>query len=131
MSLSTSPQITWLCDGCKKPVANGTGHMEVRYADISAYKKARAAWHDANPGRMIHGGALLDFPDRARWHVWHKKCDPDPEEEFPVYWFDIERIRTHAQVLKWTAHLMGKRWFEDTNWDQVIWTALRGFGVDA
>jgi hypothetical protein len=54
--------------------------------------------------------------DDTVWHMQHGTCDPGGIG----YAIAIERVRTHAQLLAWTAHLMGKRWLERTNWDTVI-----------
>ncbi|UYP17740.1 hypothetical protein OED52_13770 [Rhodococcus sp. Z13] len=32
----------------------------------------------------------------------------------------MSKLHTHAQLLNWTAHLMGKTWLADTNWCEFI-----------
>ncbi len=63
---------------------------------------------------------LLASPDsRVRWRVTHESCEPDAG-----YRIEVERIRTWPAYLHWTAHLMGKGWFADTNWDDLILDTL-------
>jgi len=40
-------------------------------------------------------------------------------------WIAIERVRTPAQLLHWTAHLMGKQWIGCTDWPHVLRTAAK------
>ena len=58
---------------------------------------------------------LNTIPGPARWHVYHRRCDPQTASQND-YWFDIERARTDRDLLAWTAHLLDKDWLRDTNW---------------
>ncbi|MGW4127241.1 hypothetical protein [Amycolatopsis japonica] len=40
------------------------------------------------------------------------------------YRIGVERIRTWAAYLHWTAHLMGKDWITDTTWDEMVLDSL-------
>ena len=44
------------------------------------------------------------------------------------YWFDAYRCSTAFDLLGWTAHLLGKKWLEDTDWDEFIYRVLRANG---
>ena len=52
----------------------------------------------------------------------HRHCDPHPDGE--DYWFGVERARSLAAVIDWTAHLLGKDWFPETNWDQLLYNLV-------
>jgi hypothetical protein len=54
----------------------------------------------------------------VRWHCFHRHCDPDLDAD--AYWIDIQRIRTLADLGKWSLHLSRKRWFERTDWPAFI-----------
>lgn len=68
--------------------------------------------------RLVSLGDVLAFPDLVAWHAHHFECDPD--RDHLCYWFDVEKARTHAHLLNWTAHLMEKTWLTYTDWDELI-----------
>lgn len=106
--------IIWNCDQCAKPIDDGTGYVAVSYSDIRKTEEAREAWEKANPGPVYRGDVLMAYPEDARWHALHADCDPMPDSG--DYWFAVERIRTIAQALDWTLHLMEKVWLPCTDW---------------
>jgi hypothetical protein len=126
----TRPQIVWLCNVCGSPVADGAGYLEVDMRVVhqveEAHRRFEEEQRDTSPWGAVDLGAFLDLPPGARWLAHHAVCDPDPE--YSGYWFAIERARTHAHLLNWTAHLMSKTWLEFTNWNELIG---RMAGVDA
>lgn len=113
----SNADITWNCNVCGFPIADDTGYLSLDMSAVATVEEARHNWKTDHPD-----GASLDdlmrYPEAAPWAALHKHCDPDPEG--PSYWYDIERCRTHQQLLARTAHLMGKRWLNATNWDQII-----------
>jgi hypothetical protein len=115
--------IVWRCDRCKWPIRNGQGWLTISYGDMRKYRRARKRWKEKNPGPFIEGTALMRMPGCARWCAWHKRCDRTMDHS--CYTVRIEEVRTERQLLEWTAQLIGKTWFADTDWEQVIWKALR------
>lgn len=114
--------LAWTCEMCGEPIADGEGYVELPSSETQRYANEKREWeerHGGSPhGRLLDMGALFDLPDEPHWWAVHRACDPEPSGG--GYWFDIERIRTYADVLGWTAHLMGKCWFADTDWDQLL-----------
>jgi hypothetical protein len=110
--------ITLTCEVCEKRVAGGDGYVIATWRDIREAEAAAAAWKQANPGPMIGGGALLDYPDPARWHVYHRACDPTPDEGCVI---PASRAGDPVELLKRTAHLMGKDWLPHTDWDEFLY----------
>ncbi len=108
----------WSCQSCKEPIADGEGFFELFTWKVREYREAVKAWETEHPGRSHSLAELLSLPDVPHWRILHFKCNPTEEEG---YWFAIERMRTPEQMLSWTAHLMDKHWFRDTNWSQVIY----------
>jgi Bifunctional DNA primase/polymerase, N-terminal len=102
--------VTWACDVCGKPIADG--YVTVSYAELAEYRQALQAWEEriaaAYPGpwRGYPATELLDLPDRVRWRVLHRRCDPEPDS--PDYWVAVERIRTAGDVLCWSATCWGR-----------------------
>ena len=115
--------LVWTCEACDEPIADEDGYVHVNRCTArqvglahDEVEKARAA---AGPRKLVEGCRWpLALPDRARWQIHHRACDPEPEAD--DYWFDVGRARTHAKLLSWTAHLMGKVWFEHTDWGSLI-----------
>lgn len=119
--------IAWTCDSCGSPVADGAGYVHVSRHAIHRHElESREAKERIEDRLIVSAADLLDFPCQVSWHVHHADCDPDPEAF--CYWFTVERARTHAALLDWTAHLMNKRWIDATNWSDFIRRALRGGG---
>lgn len=106
--------IEWICAGCRCPIVDGEGFLEVRRDHCCRYEVELREWKAANPGPVIDGGALLAYPHRASWQAFHWVCDPEAHSD--SYWIAVERIRTSAQFIEWTGHLSEKRWFGDTDW---------------
>jgi len=125
-------ELVWNCAVCRAPIANGQGYLHVSYRTIYEVEQAAAAWKqkyesaDDLSSALIPLSAYDEFPSRAGWFAHHRTCDPSPDGN--DYWFDVARARTHAHLLDWTAHLMGKVWLEHTNWQQLIQSRA---GVDA
>jgi hypothetical protein len=81
------------------------------------------------PLRAYSGADLLDYPEAAPWRVWHRRCDPDPDEERGDYYhFTLDRVVDACGLLHWTAHLMKKPWLAATNWDDLLRGAADGHG---
>lgn len=113
---------TWTCDHCKKPIKDGHGYV---YVDKNAAWKCKAnikTWKAENPGPFLAATALMDYPRPARWIVTHGDCDHVPNGN--DYSLNIENMRTHADLIRRTAHLMGKSWFEHTDWEQILYRAV-------
>lgn len=120
----TKPAIhlVWTCNACGRPVNDGDGYIHVSYAELGQYERDKKAWEEKWPGegslRFIPASAYFDFPHQVRWRTHHAACDPNPDSY--DYWIDVERVRSNSGLLARTAHLMGKRWLKNTNWDTVI-----------
>lgn len=116
---TVSNKITWTCDVCGQPVDDGTGYLHASYLDIQAAKDARKQYdqeHAPDGGWQVVD--LLNLPKRAPWQVHHRACDPRPDGG--DYIIEVERIRTHLEVLERTAHLLEKTWLPLTDWNSII-----------
>jgi predicted GIY-YIG superfamily endonuclease len=114
-----------ICTACGKP---GADYLEVD--DSKAYQqmlderareqnRLERSRTEGLTAFIITGAELMEGPDRVPWQAWHRACDPRPDAS--TYWFDADRISTWEHVADWTAHLMGKNWFLDTDWQQLLW----------
>jgi hypothetical protein len=112
--------LTWRCLNCGEPVLDGTGYLHVNHTEIDSVRAAHDAFDKRTHG-VIAGKDWDDWfalPDHAPWGIHHASCDPRPESN--DYWVAIERVRTQAAMLTWTAHLMEKNWIGYTNWIELI-----------
>ena len=130
----TTKTITWTCQHCHEPIADGKGWITIDQREVWQRRDAVQAWREegrkadeehqaGRVGRPIHPADLKTFPDPIRWEVTHETCDPNPDRGTD-YWIGIERIRTEADLLSWSANLFGRRWFQDTAWDRIIRKAI-------
>lgn len=75
---------------------------------------------------------MSNVPDHAKWHVHCDACNPHEDEYEPgvycggCYWFAVDRCRTWAQLIDWTAHLSEKDWLRSTNWPDFIRAIAHG-----
>lgn len=134
--LAPSLDLVWICDECDGPIANGFGYLDVRLRDIAGTRGLpdlperyegddferdyEGASNDNEDEGPLTFSSLMDRPDAAEWRALHASCGPEPDE--PSYCINVGRIRTWPQVLNWTAHLMGKGWLKDTDWDELLVT---------
>jgi hypothetical protein len=121
--------IVWNCEQCREPIEDDEGYVTIHYGELGEYKRAVKAWEaehaKTSAGFTLYdGAALLAHPEPPRWQVLHCECDPQPDSG-DDYWIGVERIRTPAQAIHWTAHLLGKTWLPDTNWRAVLHTVAR------
>lgn len=92
--------IQWTCVTCGFHIADGAGCVNIPFAELSAHK----------PGRELV------------WRPQHDKCLATPA----VYGLDVDTLRTHWDVLRWTHHLMEKNWFIDSTWDGILSSVVWG-----
>lgn len=137
MSNTESKTITWTCQHCRKPIADGKGWITICQREVWQRRHAVKAWEKAQHeaakerrdestgriGSLLYAADISGYPDPIRWERTHEACDPNPDRSSD-YWIAIERIRTEADVLSWSAHLFEKRWFQDTAWDRIIRKAI-------
>ena len=116
-------EIEWTCEVCDQPIADDAGYVTASYSAINAYRDAERAWEEEHPKtgrfRIVPLTDYVSYPSRVRWSVLHQGCDPNPDST--DYWIGVERIRTAADVLGWSAHLLEKKWLSITTWSDVLY----------
>lgn len=121
--------LTWVCNTCHRPVADDAGYIHIDMRAVNRAQQASRQWNqnltDRGAWQPVNLGTLMALPGPAHWLIHHSTCDPEPDS--PDYHFTVDRAHTHAQLLAWTAHLMGKTWLEHTDWSELIRVAA---GVD-
>lgn len=133
--------LIWLCEICDAPIEDGDGYIELPASERRRHMCAMQEWEslrpevdpDATPferlkASLITADQLMLMPSKAHWWAIHRSCDPNVNSA--GYWIDVGRLRTQADALLWTAHLMCKRWINDTDWRQVITCIASGDIVD-
>lgn len=120
-------QLIWTCEVCDHAIDDHEGYVTVSYTDMGEYGRLRDEWERTYlisdmPLKAYNVGALAYHPDLPRWRVLHRDCDPRPTSN--DYWISVERIRTLADVIHWSAHLMNKKWIQETTWTSVLETVM-------
>jgi hypothetical protein len=109
-----APELQAICERCLLPVADGEGALWVQPPPPRARHDGQSAL------TMSMADLLQDRDERAVWHTTHDTCAPAQTG----YRIAVERIRTWAAYLHWTAHLMSKSWILDTTWSDLILDSL-------
>lgn len=86
-----SAEITLICEKCSFPIAHGHGCIYIQSSDVEAR-------------------------GRIRWHTAHDAC----LSEEPVYDLDAHEIASTAALRLWTEHLMGKSWYAQSDWSDLL-----------
>lgn len=86
--------IEWTCATCQFPISDDEGVVSVPLSHIS------------------------DMPMFGpEWAPRHHLCREASESYYEV---PVEQLRDAEGVLCWTAHLLGKVWIANSNWDAII-----------
>lgn len=82
---------TWTCTACHLPIPD----------------------HD---GYLIVDELKADLGEFQVWLPLHTACLPDPEVGYGI---DVHRLRAAADFDWWDAHLSGKSWIDNTDWQDI------------
>jgi hypothetical protein len=118
-------ELTFFCDTCKQPVADGDGYIHASHTKILAHQKAMADFAATSEHTGADLAAFLDLPGRAGWQVHHPACDPEKHADYCIY---VEQINTWRGLMSMTAHLMGKTWLGSTDWAALLRETASGEG---
>lgn len=122
--------IYWTCSTCGQKISNGAGRLYFHPDETYDYRERVSDWHSMrkNP-HVMTASDFTTYPSSPQWRGVHHQCKPQTAEQYGyAYDIDVERICTLADVLEWTAHLMDKDWFADSDWQRVIHQALEQQG---
>lgn len=115
-------ELEFICDLCGWPVDNGHGSLYVSFAELREHRHAMAEWKKASgPGLALSVAEILQLPGPVPWRIHHDSCRPAGNGD--GYHIDVDHVRTWRALIKWTAHLMEKRWLPDTNWRVLLGNA--------
>lgn len=87
---------------------------------VANSQPSRIEWRCEVCGNPIKDGTgYIDATESdigAHWTPEHATCGPYAVD----YGIAVEQIRDHADMLRWTSHLMDKRWFAASDWGTLI-----------
>lgn len=120
-----------VCEGCGRDVtASAAAVIHVSHSDVAGYEREQRQWEGhriatrGDLATLLTPSELLAMPLEASWAVHCDGCNPhkDPDGSMcgNCYWFSLDRCQTAEQLLRWTAHLMGKAWLGSTDWPVLI-----------
>jgi hypothetical protein len=120
------------CETCDALIADGDGSLWVDMADVDRTATNTQAWEmletEQEAGALSFSvGSLMSYPDPARWQVHHDACYSSPRAR--SYGVEVHRCRSWADLVWWTAHLMGKTWLQDTDWENLLQETAEATGT--
>lgn len=108
-----------LCQVCWQPIERG--HLGIDTQKVAAFQAAEAA-----RGKVETADDLLETlkagPEVPQWMTHCGRCEPNT----CGYCIEVSQLRTYKDLVRWTAHLMGKTWFAVTDWDHMLDGIARG-----
>ena len=113
------PTPHWICQTCKKPIANGDGFLEIINIDpavgtvgdypIEPSYDGDEGWSKANPHDPPPTTEQLFGRQRIGFYVHHDgDCTIYPERE--GYWAETVEVSTPERFMAHVAHLFEKSW---------------------
>lgn len=142
---ATDGVLAWSCTVCGSAIGASAGGFILKYGDLERARKAARARHleDARidtlplaeqlaartftPGEAIDARSHLHY--RAPWTLLHFSCASGSDV---IYEVEVQRARTAADLLDWTAHIDEKGWLSLTSWaETVLRHANRALGTFA
>jgi hypothetical protein len=115
---------TWFCDYCGERTPDG--YLFVPDGDSQRFYAEKESWearHD-RPGdglRLLSATDLASYPAGIRWSVACWDCiEGDSSLKACDYSVALSTATTWEELLGWAAHLMGKTWFADSDFDDVL-----------
>ena len=88
--------LTLICESCRFPINGDTGCIYTTFAEIRTPSES----------------------DVIRWRTSHYAHFAEGVRD--TYEISAERITTWRQLAWWTAHLMEKNWFPQSDWDDLL-----------
>ncbi|MGW2371716.1 hypothetical protein [Kitasatospora sp. NPDC001683] len=122
-------ELNIICQACKRSLGdddNDLGSLWVSPGEITVRQAAVKDWErqhltpaaDGSGLPLVGFKTMLSRPDQVCWHATHAACD-DPEGG-DAYAITSRQLRTWADLVEWTSHLMAKAWINDTNWATLL-----------
>lgn len=120
-------KLTWKCSRCGSGIRDRSGWLWVNIDAALAVLVEEKAWanrweHRDEDGwpRPMPAAALDSFPMDVPWISTHEYCMTEADNECHGYFIDIHRVRSHGDLIAWTAHLSEKSWLGQTNWMHLM-----------
>ncbi|MFJ8405802.1 hypothetical protein ACIQ9K_35760 [Streptomyces microflavus] len=111
-------ELVLVCQGCGSKVWDDVGYLWVDTAQVARVGQARREWEAEYGGGLVDIHDFLKYPEQVTWQAHHLACDPASDDGH--YRLAARRLRTQADLLGWTAHLMGKNWLDWTDWNDLL-----------
>lgn len=84
---------------------------------MSAYSQHLEDIRTQAPGESAEQ-QLARWSAGGHWRAYHYECQAEDDDD--GYAIELAKLRTHRNLVAWTAHLMAKKWFPFTDWRAVL-----------
>lgn len=91
------PQVTYICDACKEPIANARGFLWLDLDAVADHKRDLLVW--------MRDGRIGKPPLKPRWSAHHSKCARLPEHTHTIR---VDSVRTMRMLHQTSDALMDK-----------------------
>jgi hypothetical protein len=120
----TSSQMRYFCSNCHREASFNFGYFHVNAAQASAVQDAWRKFDQEHQG-LFSLKVLCDFensmPRTPSWRVFCGKSGcTEPLDSPYSYEIALEDIATVSDFLAFVGHLLGKPWFEFTNFGDLL-----------
>lgn len=110
-------KMIWHCYKTKKVIGDGCGHVQISWLDLSKHQKEIELWNKSQETKgELSLEEVSEYPNRAPWKAVLTEVEPDGE----FYAIPVEKLRTEKDCIRWTHHLLGKNWIDETDWVNVL-----------
>ncbi|MFC8010847.1 hypothetical protein [Streptomyces cinereoruber] len=116
-------ELVLVCRGCAGRIYGDDGYLWVDTEEVNTAQERWAGYRERSAERRARGRPtdlldMIDCGELVYWQAHHATCDPTPREAH--YRIEARKLRTRADLLEWSAHLMGKMWLPRTDWQDVM-----------
>lgn len=127
-------ELNVICERCEHSIADGGGTLWIDQSQVNRHEREVRDWEAAQEAKAGKGSLLMhsaedifSYPKAVPWSAHHSVCDPALGAS--AYSIEVHRLRTWADLVHWTAHLMEKSWLAATDWSELLAGVANGDGT--
>jgi len=107
----TESDLLFTCEVCKKPINSYGNEGQIYILRKELFEAQKVSYEISKRTGLIPYSELQGAI--VHWHKAHYACTKEVDSFYEI---EIHRIRTLQKLIDWTAHLMWKKWLNNTDW---------------